>query len=186
MKIKFTHDENELINFQIQCFLDGMKSKNQSVDFYEKKRGAPRTRAEINILMGKKAEFFVAKALGISFDRIDLEIRNGRGKGWKVDLEPNIHVKSCDNYTVSIAKDKSWIWENIDPMRLSDEYDHDLVALVYAENWYDSIGNIMAMYEWGEIKECLRLTKARKFWSSKKCIYYNDIAQLGFKYEIRT
>jgi len=195
IRIEFTPEENKGYNQLIREFVERQKGKGQSLDNYEANRRA--SRAYENNVLGKKGEFFAKQAmmqLGFPNISIDLEIREGRAKGWRPDLPypqeydsipgiPNVHVKTCDNVTLHYAG-KSWTfqfknatgWGGTDPI-LEHGLETDLVAFVFMDQWESNIGFVHAIVPWGAIKKypLLQLPAKTDLKDIKRCVYLADL-----------
>lgn len=195
IRIEFDPVENAVYNKLVKEFAMTQKGKGQSLDNYEANRRA--TRAFENNVMGKKGEFFAARAmeqLGFPDISIDLEVREGKSKGWLPDLPypsvydsipgiPNVHVKTCDDVTLHYAG-KSWTfqfknasgWGGTDPI-LEKGLETDLVAFVFVDKWESNVGFVHAIVPWGAIKKypLLQLPVKTDLKDIKRCVYLDDL-----------
>ena len=195
IRVEFGTEENKLYNQLIREFANHQKGKGQSLDNYKKTRRA--SRAYENNVLGKKGEFIAREAmlqLGFPEIEIDLEIREGRAKGWHPDLPypmeyasifgiPNVHVKTCDDITLHYAG-KSWTfqfknatgWGGTDPI-LEYGLETDLVAFVFIDKWESNVGFVHAIVPWGAIKKypLLQLPAKTDLKDIKRCVYLADL-----------
>jgi hypothetical protein len=191
-EIKFDAVENAGYNELVKAFAESQKGKGQSIDNYEANRKA--ARAYENNLLGKKGEFFAKRAmmdLGFPNISIDLEIREGKSKGWLPDLPysskydsiPDVHVKTCDDFTVDFAG-KSWTFQlknasgygGTDPI-LEKGTETDLVAFVYLSKWDSDTAIVHAIIPWGAVKKypLLQLPVKTSLKDLKRCVYLADL-----------
>lgn len=199
MKITFPSDINTEINQIVKVFVDTQKGDGQAIENYEKNRRA--TYAYENNILGKKGEFFAHEALATLFGfpniDIDLEVREGRSKGWMPDLPytskydtiPNVHVKTCDDFTVRYAG-PSWTFQlknangfgGTDPI-LEKGLPTDLVAFVYLPSWESEFAIVHAIVPWGAITKypLLQMPVKANLKDIKRCVYLSDL-QMYKKY----
>jgi hypothetical protein len=192
--ITYTTEINDTINKNIETFLKAMCAKSQSVSYYAKKRNVREEKAKNDIFLGKKAEYFTRSALiehyGFPYINIDLEVRQGRKKGWNTDLPfkavddslPDIHVKSCSKKTLDFCKDYSWTFQNKNNDKkggtdtiLDTSGKQELIALVYIEEPYSATGVIKAILPFDIIKKMLKPPLKPTLKNLKKCLYYKDL-----------
>jgi hypothetical protein len=190
--ITFSKEENDKINSKCEEFVKAMSGKNQSAEYYEKHRNAQKEKIFNDIFLGKKAEFIAAQALfqyGLPLLEPDLEIRKGKAKKWKCDLQYDnidIHVKSCNKKTLDFCKDYSWTFQNANKdicggkdTLLKNNQNKQLVILVYLENMMYNIGVVKAIVEFSKIEPLLKDPIKKLFIGLKKCIYYKDLEKLN-------
>lgn len=189
--ISFNEEDNNRINHKCEEFVLAMSGKNQSADYYENHRNAKRGKILDDIFLGKKAEFVAAQALfqyGLPLIEPDLEIRKGRGKKWKCDLQYNnidVHVKSCNRKTLDYCKDYSWTFQNANKdicggkdTSLENIENKQLIILVYLEEMRYNIGVVKAIAEFSKIEPLLKDPIKKLYIGLKKCIYYKDLEKL--------
>lgn len=194
LKVSLTDEQNEEVNKLIERFVNEMLGDQQSVSYYNKRRNA--SKAAEDIFLGKKSEYLALLAMhkefGFPLVKPDLEIRNGRKKGWEPDLPfrevdssfPNVHVKACSKFTYDYCKDYSWTFQysnntgicGKDDLFLSET--EDLVALVYVENSRSKNGVIKSVLPFSEIRKHLKDPIKKTLVGLKKCLYYQDINTL--------
>jgi hypothetical protein len=195
-EVTFTEERNNHINKSIKLFTNSLLGREQSSNYYVKERNASKERVAKNIFLGKKAEFFVLSYLVDTCNfpplELDLEIREGRRKGWKCDLPfndldkhyANVHVKACDFNTYNYCKDYSWTFQYGNKNNafgrddLFDSPGSNLVALVYLPNPYSSEATIKAILLWKYLKDYLKDPIKASLKGIKKCLYYEDISLL--------
>lgn len=194
VKIKFSREENESINKEIEKFVTGLNEKNQSIRYYAEMRNTSDKIACRSSCEGKKGEFGSSHILkgvfGLPLVLPDTKIYTSKKKNWDCDLPyhengdlPPVHVKSCTAFTLRFVKDYSWSfnWGNAfggggkDKLFKAGEESNDMVALMYMENWDSDEVIMKAFLPWKEIKPLLRdpLKKDKK--SIKKCLYFKDL-----------
>lgn len=190
IKVTFSEEQNIKVNKIIEDFVNKMLGKNQSVDYYQKKRNAKK--AAEDIFLGKKAEFFALYILHKKYNfpliKIDLEIRDSWQKGWSKDLPfsekdnnfPNVHVKACSQTTYDFCDDYSWTFQYCDNDGKfgQDEIfkiNNDLVVLVYLPNLLSKTAIIKAIISWELARKHLRDPKKVSLRGLKKCLYYKDL-----------
>jgi hypothetical protein len=182
IKIQFSEEENREINLKITDFVKHMKNKGASTDYYKSYRKA--VKPSRDILLGKKGEFFAAKALNIELTNIDLEIRRGNKKGWVPDLsvgEINYHVKTCNKRGLEFCGDYSWTFQvaNIKIGGGTDDLfkskENNFIVLVYMEDVYSRYGVIKCILPWEKIKPKLRDPISSRLKGLKLCLYYKDL-----------
>lgn len=195
MIIYFTPEENNCINNKISDFVNKLSSKGQSTDYYHRQREVNRYKAKMDQMIGKKAEFAVAKYLHdyAHFPLLnpDLEIRQGSYKGWYCDLPynkinsklPNIHVKSCTQSTLRFVGDYSWTFQ-ISNKYGKGGYDHifnivddpnEQVALVYLEKFESDEVDIKGIGRWIELRTKLVEPVKPTLKGLKLCLNYRDV-----------
>jgi hypothetical protein len=190
--VVFSEETNKKINERINTFVKKLDQKNQSLDFYRRKRKASIRKAYDDNLLSKKAEFFAAwyfyKNLNFPIVSPDLEIREGSSKGWKPDLPyskkdpslPNVHVKSCRYWMLDFCGDYSWTIQYHDDTGYGKDHlfygpNTDLVACVLLNNYMSPNGIIKAIVPWGIVKQHLDLPVKKSFQNDKRCIYYKNL-----------
>ncbi len=183
--------ENNKINKEINNFVIAMDGKKQSINYYSKQRNA--TKAADDIRLGKKAEYFIAKYMcqqfGHQMYNPDMEIRNGKHKGWFTDLsyivneqKINIHVKACSIITYNYCGDYSWTFQYSNKNKVfgtdslfKTSTPNDIIALVFLTNPISHYCIIKAIIPWCVLKNKLKHPRKENLIGLKKCIYYNDL-----------
>jgi hypothetical protein len=190
-KIELTEKQNLIINKKVREFCNSMSSANQSASYYEENRQTSFNKAKLDIMLGKKAEYFVMWSLFKFWNfpeiQIDTEIRSGRQKGWAVDLPyshyddtlPNIHVKACSAGTYKFCGDYSWTFQYWDENRGKDDIfnqnHNDLVAFIYLDDYQNAEATIIGILDWNTISKYLKDPIKHSLKGYKKCLYYEDI-----------
>lgn len=202
-KIIFSKEENNDINKKIMNHIEQLKGKNQSIEYWKENRNARAEKAEHDIFLGKKGEFFVAKFLNETFNFPkevipDLTIYNGNFKNWQADLAynsfdlnfPDVHVKTCDDTIIRIAGQPSWTFQlknnsnNYGRDQILDLKKIDLVVLCYIPYVYGNVGRIMVLIPSNKIKKYLKPPVVERLKDLKACLYWNDLnkKQKGISY----
>ncbi len=199
-EISFTEEYNDIINNTIAEFADMLHQKGQSAEHYVKNRSAPDKKVYHDIFLGKKAEYFVAEYMHQTYNlpllKPDLEIREGKKKGWYPDLPysqedwllPDIHVKSCNQGTVDLHKthrgypDYSWTFQYSNSrgrggqdelFKLEDT--NCLLALVFMDNELSHRGTIKVVAPWVVLKNYLDDPLIDWFKGKKLCLYHQNL-----------
>lgn len=191
--ITLTYDDNRKCNDILLNFVNTLSKRGQSHQYYEENRGTNARKAARDNFLGKKAEVLVAMYLRDQrqFPKIavDVEIREGAGKKWKVDLPyseivkgfPGVHVKACLESITDLADDYTWTfqWSNKSGKGGKDDIfngpDTDLVAFVTMKEPEDPVGIIRAIMPWGEVFKMLRDPRVESLKGMKVCVYYKDL-----------
>lgn len=191
--VTLAYEANRQCNDVLHDFVNKLSKKGQSHQYYAENRGTNSRKAARDNFLGKKAEVFVAMYLrdNMKFPNItvDVEIREGAGKKWQVDLPfseknaeyPGVHVKACLESITELADDYTWTfqWSNKSGRGGQDEIftgpDSDLVAFVTMKEPEDPEGIIRAIMPWGEVRKILRDPKVESLKGIKVCVYYKDI-----------
>jgi hypothetical protein len=173
-----------------------MATKNQSEHHYEDKRNARDAKGDIRLgKWGEVGAWKFFQNLGFPAVGLDFEIRKGNRKKWipdlpyhNVDVEyPNVHVKTCRERTVSIARGEyTWTfqWSNNDgsggrDLLFRDEgCREDLVSLMYSPFIGSAEGIVVATAPWYKLRTILRNPISSDLWGIKKCVYYRDLVAL--------
>ncbi len=198
--IEIKKEEHLLIRNKVVDFAKSLKGKRQSEEYWENERKASNP-VKDNII-GKYGEVVanleLRRNLGFPNCKIDFEIREGREKGWNVDLQysvinsqyPDVHVKTCDedthNLTMSFKNDKySWTFQNQNAngrggrdSLLEKNDTNELVVFMYVQGvWEDYIPEVrlVALAPWVKIKNLLKDPIIPKYKNIKKCIYLADL-----------
>jgi hypothetical protein len=193
-KISFSEKHNKELNERIKDFVNQLDNKNQSTGYYSFQRKTTIERARKNLLVGKKAEFFAAYYLrkhhGFPYPAIDLEIREGKNKGWQVDLPynnidallPNVHVKSCDSDSYKFCQDFSWTFQYGNNFGaggkdeiFDDKHINDYIILVYLNIFENKEAEIKFYGSWSDVKGYLKLPLSPKLQKIKRCLYFKDL-----------
>ncbi len=171
-------------------------AKASGTKHYEEDRNAEPSKAEKDIALGKKGEYFALLGLCQHYKfpwiKIDMQIREGKEKGWRVDLPfsqedktlPDVHVKTCDKKTYKICEDFSWTFNlgnkrkpgGRDPILDLDNVP-DLIVLVYADYLTDNNGKIKMILPWVKAKPYLKGPKLDEYRDIKTCLYYEDLKE---------
>lgn len=175
-------------------FADNMM---ESCMLYEKRGAINIEKAKHDTLTGKYAEicalYVFNKHFGFPSLNLDVEIREGKSKGWECDLPfndidkafPNVHVKNCTKQTYTLFKQLTWTF-NIKnengiggtDVLFTDGHDHELVALMYVPDLESGKFYIAATAPWGVIKYYLRDPIAKRFKGTKSCLYFDDLIHI--------
>lgn len=179
--------ENQVIDYESNEFVEKMF---ESANYYKMMRNVRAERAKLDMFVGKKAEFLVARFLHEKFSlpliSPDMEIRKGRAKKWVCDLiyeGVNVHVKCCTASTVKWVQDFSWTfqWSNNTGKNgkddIFDEMNDDYLALVYIENERVATGTVKGLVKIKDIKPLLKDPKKTTLIGVKKCLYYKDLSK---------
>jgi len=189
-EIKFTKKENETVNKVLKTYADAMEENSNKYWTSNRKDSKPYE----DSLIGKKGEFFVAKYIkqqhGFEI-KPDVEIYTSKKKNWSADLPyttagydyPDCHVKTCSQKTVDYAKTYTWTFQlnngfgkgGTDRLLSSDEYDSDLVALVFVPHWESDVADICVLDAWGNLRKHLRDPKSPRLKGIKTCLYVGDL-----------
>lgn len=195
IEIKLPDYVNDKINANVKKYADAKKGKDQSIDYYEKKRGVKDPKkAYWDIYNGKKGEYFTAIILNKKFSfpylEPDCKILPRGEKNWNPDLPyqqlneiyPNVAVKACSNSTYRFCKDYSWTFQycNSDGIAGKDEIfeetsDNHYVALVYIPVPEESLGTLMVFAPWVKVAPFLRDPISPKYKGIKRCLYFEDL-----------
>jgi len=179
-KITLSHRLHATALEKINKFVEAMKQKGQSGDYYAKQRAA--STPYDDIALGKMGEFFAAVFLRNHQDYPvclpDLQVYQSNQKNYAADLtypEPflNTHVKTCNGKTLRFAGQKSWTFQASDSLFYQDE-SQEQIALVFLNN-INSISGEVAVFSWQELKTKFRPPLSPKFIGSKLCLYENDL-----------
>jgi len=198
--VKFSDNRNNKINQEIEVFARAMSKKKQSAEYYVENRNASLNNVGRNIALGKKGEYFAFKFLvrkyGYPVIPMDTEIREGSNKGWRVDLNfkdfnsslPNIHVKTCDKFTVSYSNDFSWLlqWSNArgkggKDKIFFDKCKDDIIMFVYTDHYRSDTGIIKHAIPVRSLDRYLKEPKKKDFQGRKKGVYYKDLVSRGLE-----
>jgi hypothetical protein len=193
-KLKYSDENNLIINTDIKVFVKGMSSRKQSISYYEKYRSVSPDKAKQDMFLGKKAEFFTALELwrdyGFPWLNPDLKIYPSGMKGWEADLPyhkkdprfPDAHVKGCDHGTYDFCHDFSWTFQysNNDGFYGHDAIfqnpgRHDLISFVFIDDPQSKEATIKSIVPWQSIKKYLKDPIKQSLIGQKKCIYYKDL-----------
>ena len=187
LKVSFPEGVNNAINKEIEEHVEKMQ---ESKAFYAKKRNTSPEKAQEDMFLGKKAEFFAVQALVGEYKfplvKPDLNIYTRAQKGWSPDLPfnkankdyPDAHVKSCSGKTYDMCNDYSWTWnfKNNDNDYGKDDLfknfkSHDLIVLVFIDKPQNNEAVIKAILPWRIASTYLADPIKFKLLGLKKCLY---------------
>jgi hypothetical protein len=188
-EITLTAKENDAINTILEKYGDGMESSHK---FWAKQRNASKPREDS--MVGKKGEFIVAKYIKENFGHEiapDIQIYTSKKKNWDADLPfstlgiefPDTHVKTCSQKTLDYAKTESWTFQmsngngffGTDKLLASNDYDKDLLALVFVPTWDSPNAVIHHLVPWKSAKTFLKDPISPRLKNIKVCLYTKDL-----------
>lgn len=188
-KITLTDKENKAINKILEEYGDGMEDSHK---FWAKQRNASKPREDS--MVGKKGEFIVAKYIKDEYGvevAPDVQIYSSKKKNWDADLPyktvgldfPDIHVKTCSKKTLDYAKTESWTFQmgngngffGTDKLLASEDYNKDLIALVYVPTWDSPEAVIHHLIDWKSAKTFLKDPISPRLKGIKVCLYTKDL-----------
>jgi len=189
VEVKLTPKENKKMNDIIETYGDGMEASHK---FWAKQRNASKPKDDS--MTGKKGEFIVAKYIKETFGKEvapDVQIYSSKKKNWDADLPyktlgldfPDVHVKTCSQKTLDYAKTESWTFQmgngngffGTDKLLSSNDYDNDLLALVFVPTWDSPNAIIHHLTTWKLIKPMLRDPLSPRLKGIKVCLYTKDL-----------
>jgi len=187
----------------VEKYSEGMRKSGSYKHWAEKRNTTPEL-AELDDKTGKVGEFVAYWGLKTRYNRFpnkypDLKIYLPNQKSWEPDLsyapEFDVHCKTCTEKTVSVAKDKSWVFQHknnkdgggkdIEIFGDGCEYDPPklpaIVALVYIDFWKTDKGLLVGTIPVPELFKILddptRDNTLRKpdYKGIKRCIYLSEV-----------
>lgn len=193
IQISLVDAENFDVNRGIDNFCSEMAKKNQSIQYYSEKRNVQSVKAREDQFLAKKGEYLAAVCMktvyGYPWIAPDFLVREGKEKGWDVDLPyhtvdsglSSIHVKSCSHKTFNYCNDYSWTFQysNNDGRggcdKIFSSTSKELVIFMSIETPESSTGVVKAILPWKIVKEYLRDPLSPTLKGLKKCLYYKDL-----------
>lgn len=189
IEIELSTKENEKINAILEEYGEGMEASHK---FWAKQRNASKPKEDS--MVGKKGEFIVAKYVLETYGHEiapDVQIYSSKKKNWDADLPynavgkkfPDVHVKTCSQKTIDYAKQPSWTFQmsngngffGTDKLLSSNDYDNDLIALVFVPTWDSPVAQIQHFLKWKTAKTFLRDPMSPRLKNIKTCLYTNDL-----------
>ena len=189
IEIELTDKENKRINAILEEYGEGMEGSHK---FWAKQRNASKPKEDS--MVGKKGEFIVAKYVLEEYGHEiapDVQIYSSKKKNWDADLPyntigknfPDVHVKTCSQKTLDYAKQASWTFQmsngngfyGTDKLLSSNDYDKDLIALVFVPTWDSPNAKIEHFLSWKDAKKFLRNPLSPRLKNIKTCLYNNDL-----------
>jgi len=188
-----------IVENRINIFVDGLRKKGQSVDYYTANRSVSGQKAINDLIVSKWAEChaLIYYRLFLKFPKcsVDFEIRENNEKGWGKDLPfnklddkfPDVHVKSCREYIRDYVGDYSWTFQkhnNNDRFGTDPLFDSpdsgDLITGVCLHNDFH-YATICFTAPWKLIisNKLLKSPKKEDKKRLKECIYYKDLVNLA-------
>lgn len=197
MIFRFSTSDNIEVNRRVREFGEAMGRNGQSSQYYARHRRTTDWQASADIMLGKKAEVaamcVLRDRLGFPPVPVDFDVRVGAGKSWQPDLSyrdqvdrslPNVHVKACSARTLAICRGHTWTFQLSNHGmpggrdEVFDEGDGDLIALVYMEDWHDSVAIVKAVVPWSHARIKFRDPVLAKHKGAKICLYLQDFASV--------
>jgi len=196
IKIVFDEANHNSILTKSRTFAEQMSKKEQSIDYYKSERDAIKPKKDT--IIGKIGEcytyYYLTRSCNfptIMLDKI-FDVRCGSDKGWEIDLcfndrnslFPNVHVKTCTDFTVGVCDDFSWTfqWKNLHMKGGKDDIfkessSNDLVSFVYTPNINSHYAFIKAILPVSILNDYFKQPVINRYKKTKKCIYYRDLIE---------